>query len=325
MDKSLPLNLVRVTEAAAIKSFYYLGQGDKIAADQAAVDGMHLMFQDINVNGKVVIGEGEMDEAPMLYIGEKVGRWSAENDNVDVAVDPLDGTSLVADGLPNAISVIAAAPEGCLLHAPDMYMEKIATGPEGVGVVDLHLPIEDNLDRLAKAKNKDVSELIISIQRRDRHNDLVRRIREKGARIKFFDEGDVATSIATCFSSSGLDMVVGIGGAPEGVIAAAAIKSLGGMFQGRLKPSNDEELRRCKEMGIEDVNKVLKLDDLVKGDEAIFAATGITDGDFLKGVIQYENNTVKTFSLVIRCETGTIRFVESIHKLNKKPELARIK
>ena len=320
MDRNLLLNLVRVTESAAIRTFKYLGKGDKEAADQAAVDGMHSMFAELDMSGKVVIGEGEMDEAPMLYIGEKVGRWECGDCEIDIAVDPVDGTSLVADGRPNAIAVLAAAPKGCLLHAPDMYMEKIAAGPEGVGVVSLDLTLEENIERLAKAKHKDVSEIIVSVLKRPRHDKIVERIRKKGARIKFADEGDVATSISTCFKSSGIDLAVGTGGAPEGVITAAAIKALGGAFEARLSPSNDEEIERCHSMGIKEIDKILRIDDLVKGDEALFAATGVTDGDFIKGIKQYSDNKVKTYSIALRAETGTIRFVEAIHKLNKKPE-----
>ncbi|HHX68510.1 MAG: class II fructose-bisphosphatase [Miniphocaeibacter sp.] len=322
MDINLPLNLVRVTEAAAIKSFYYMGKGEADLADQAAVDAMHLVFNDLDMEGTVVIGEGEIDNAPMLYIGEKLGAGREGSEKLDIAVDPVEGTSLVANGQNNAISVIAAAPEGCLLHAPDMYMEKIACGPEGKDIVHLDLSIEENIKRLAKAKNKDVSEIIISVQNRPRHEELIRRIREFGSRIRIFEEGDVNTSIATCFKSSGVDLFVGIGGAPEGVISAAAIKSLGGVLQGRLKPRNEEEIERCHKMNIKDVNKVLELDDLVKGDEALFAATGITDGDFLNGVVQYPNNTVKTYSIMLRAQTGTIRFVEALHKLDNKPHLS---
>lgn len=322
MDINLPLNIVRVTEAAAIRSFYFMGKGDANAADQAAVDAMHHVFNDLDMIGTVVIGEGEIDNAPMLYIGEKLGTCREGTEELDIAVDPVEGTSLVANGQNNAISVIAAAPKGCLLHAPDMYMKKIAAGPEGKDVVHLDLSIEDNIKRLAKAKNKDISEIIVSIQNRPRHDDIIKRVRTLGSRIRLFEEGDVNSSIATCFRSSGIDLFVGIGGAPEGVISAAAIKSLGGVFQGKLKPRNEEEVERCKEMNIGDIDKVLELDDLVKGNDALFAATGITDGEFLKGVVQYSNNTVKTYSMMLRSETGTIRFVEALHKLDNKPHLS---
>ncbi|MDL2310742.1 class II fructose-bisphosphatase [Peptostreptococcaceae bacterium OttesenSCG-928-C18] len=322
MDINLPLNLVRVTEAAAIRSFKYMGLGDKNAADQAAVDAMHFIFNDLDMKGTVVIGEGEIDKAPMLYIGEKVGTYREGSEELDIAVDPVEGTNLVAKGQSNAISVIAAAPKGCLLHAPDMYMEKIACGPEGADSIHLDLSIEENIRRLSKIKNKDVSEIIVMVQDRARHEELIDKIRKYGARVKLFDDGDVNSSISTCFKRSGIDLFVGTGGAPEGVISAAAIKSLGGLFQGRLKPRNDEEIDRCRNMGIIDIDKLLTLDDLVKGDEALFAATGITDGEFLNGVVQYPNNTVKTYSIMLRAKTGTIRFVEALHKLNNKPYLS---
>ncbi|WP_026893521.1 class II fructose-bisphosphatase [Clostridiisalibacter paucivorans] len=327
MDRDLALNLVRVTEAAALGSARHVGRGDKIAADQAAVDGMRRMFDTIDIEGTVVIGEGEMDEAPMLYIGEEIGKRGEGSMKVDIAVDPLDGTTAVAKGLPNAIAVVAIAPEGCLLHAPDMYMDKIAVGPKAAGKVDIAAPVEENLKSLSKALNKDISDITVTMLDRPRHEELIKRIRKAGARIKLFGDGDVAAAIAACFEHSGVDMLMGIGGAPEGVIAAAALKCLGGHFQGRLMPgiynSADEEMKRCKKMGIKDINQVLNMEDLAKGNEIFFAATGITDGDFLKGVVYYENNTAKTYSMVTRAETGTIRFVEAIHKLDKKPAYAK--
>lgn len=323
MDRNLSLNLVRVTEAAALQSAKHMGRGDKNLADQAAVDGMRRMFDTLTIDGVVVIGEGEMDEAPMLYIGEEIGKATEGSIKVDIAVDPLDGTTLVAKGLPNAISVVAVAPRGCLLHAPDMYMEKLATGPKGLNVVDIHLPVEENIRRLAKALNKDVSDITVTILDRERHIDLMGRVRKVGARIKLFQDGDVAAALATCMEDSGVDMLMGIGGAPEGVLAAAAMKCVGGVFQGRLVCSNEEERKRCIGMGIEDPDKVLNIDDLAKGNEVLFAATGISNGELLKGVVYLENNMAKTYSLVMRSETGTIRFIESIHKLDKKPKYAK--
>lgn len=322
MDRNLTINLVRVTEAAAILSSTYQGRGDKNGADQAAVDGMRSMLEDLDMDGIVVIGEGEMDEAPMLYIGEKVGRADEASEKVDIAVDPVDGTDLVAKGENNAIAVIAAAPRGTLLHAPDMYMDKIAAGPKAVDAVHIDLPIEVNLRRLSKALNKDVSELVVAVLDRPRHEELIKKIRETGARIKLFGAGDIATAISTCMDESNIDLMVGIGGAPEGVIAAAAIKAMGGVFQGRLMPSNEEETKRCSEMGITDLNHVLDIDDLVKGKDCMFAATGVTDGDFLKGVRQLSGGKVKTYSVVMRAETGTIRFIDAIHNLDRKPEYA---
>ena len=321
MDRNLALNLVRVTEAAALESARYLGRGDKIAADQAAVDGMRKMFDTVNIDGKVVIGEGEMDEAPMLYIGEQIGKAKEGCPEVDIAVDPLDGTTSVAKGLPNALSVVAVAPKGCLLHAPDMYMDKIAVGPKAKGCIDINASVEENLSNVAKALNKDISDLTVTVIDRPRHEDLIKRVRAVGARIKLFNDGDVAAAIATCFEHSGVDILMGIGGAPEGVIAAAALKCMEGEFQGKLCPMNDQERKRCKEMGV-DVDKVLTMEDLVSGNEILFAATGISDGELLKGVVYHEKNMATTYSVVMRAETGTIRFVKALHKLDKKPEYA---
>jgi len=323
MDRNLALNLVRVTEAAALASARYMGRGDKNAADQAAVDGMRKMFDTLNIDGVVVIGEGEMDEAPMLYIGEEIGKAADGCPEVDIAVDPVDGTTAIAKGLPNAIAVVAIAPRGCLLHAPDMYMDKIAVGPKAAGKVSIDAPVEENLRAVAKALNKDISDITVTMLDRPRHKELIEKVRKAGARIKLFGDGDVAAAIATCFEHSGVDILMGAGGAPEGVIAAAALKCMGGEFQGRLLPMNDEERDRCKKMGIADIDKVLTIEDLAKGEEIFFAATGISDGELLKGVVYYENNTAKTHSMVTRAETGTIRFVEAIHKLDKKPEYAK--
>ncbi|HCJ57048.1 class II fructose-bisphosphatase [Lutispora sp.] len=320
MDRDLALGLVRVTEIAALGSARWMGRGDKNAADQAAVDGMRKMFDTLNIDGVVVIGEGEMDEAPMLYIGEELGRRGSEAVKVDIAVDPLDGTNSVAKGLPNAISVIAIAERGCLLHAPDMYMDKIAVGPKARGSININASVEENLRNVAKALNKDIKEVTVTMLDRERHEGLVKEIRKVGSRIKLFRDGDVAAAIATCFDKTGVDVLMGIGGAPEGVIAAAALKCMGGEFQGRLYPMNEEERQRCKAMGICDVDKVLHLDDLVKGDDVFFAATGISDGELLKGVLYLENNIAVTDSVVMRLKTGTIRFVEATHNLSKKPQ-----
>jgi fructose-1,6-bisphosphatase II len=322
LDRDLALNLVRVTEAAALRAAKYMGRGDKNAADQAAVDGMRRMFDTIHINGVVVIGEGEMDEAPMLYIGERIGCRAKDDVKVDIAVDPLDGTSLIAKGRPNAISVVAIAPEGCLLHAPDMYMDKLAVSAKAKGAADINAPLEDNLKNVAKALNKDISDLTVTMLDRPRHEEMIDRIRKLGARIKLFSDGDVAAAIATGFEHTGVDILMGIGGAPEGVIAAVAMKCLGGDFQGKLVPYTEEERERCRRMGIDDTNRVLYLDDLVKGSEAYFAATGVSDGELLKGVVYYGNRRAKTHSVIMRAETGTIRFIETIHQLDKKPEYA---
>lgn len=322
MDRNLALNLARVTEAAALQSARYLGRGDKEVADQAAVDGMRKMFDTLTIDGVVVIGEGEMDEAPMLYIGEQIGKASEGSLKVDIAVDPLDGTNSVAKGLANAISVVAVAPRGRLLHAPDMYMKKIAVGPKASGTIDINAPVEENIKNVAKALNKDVSDITVTMLDRPRHEELIRQVRNVGARIKLFGDGDVAAAIATCFDDSGVDILMGTGGAPEGVLAAAALKCMGGEIQGVLHPENDEQKKRCLEMGA-DIDKVLFLDDFVKGDEILFAATGISDGELLKGVRYFEGNMARTYSVVMRAETGTIRFIEAIHRLDKKPEYAK--
>ncbi len=322
MNRDLALNLVRVTETAALKAAKYMGRGDKNAADQAAVDGMRRMFDTIHVNGVVVIGEGEMDEAPMLYIGEKIGCQAKNDIKVDIAVDPLDGTNLIANGRPNAISVVAIAPEGCLLHAPDMYMEKLAVSSKARGVADINAPVEDNLKNIARALNKDISDLTVTMLDRPRHQAIIEKVRNLGARIKLFSEGDVAAAIAVAFEHTGIDVLMGIGGAPEGVIAAAAMKCLQADFQGRLVPYTDEERERCHRMGIGDLNRVLYLDDLVKGNETFFAATGVSDGELLKGVVYYGNRTARTHSIIMRSETGTVRFIEAIHQLDRKPDYA---
>lgn len=315
MDRELALEMVRVTEAAAIASGRLMGRGDKIAADQAAVDAMRRMLDTVSIAGTVVIGEGEMDEAPMLYIGERVGM--ALGDPVDIAVDPLEGTSLVSKGLPGAIAVMAIAPPGCLLHAPDMYMDKLVTGPAGRGVLDFEAPIGDNLGRLAKASGRDRSELTVVVLDRPRHAELIRDIRQTGARIKLISDGDVAPAVAACLTGSGVDVLAGIGGAPEGVLAAAAVKCLGGEMFARLSPQSTSETERAEDMGILPVDKVLALEDLVHGDDALFVATGITDGDFLTGV-RYQRDAVTTHSVVMRSLTGTIRFVQAEHRLEQK-------
>lgn len=321
MDRNLAINLARVTEAAALGAAKFMGRGDKIAADQAGVDGMRKMFQTMDIEGLVVIGEGEMDEAPMLYIGEVVGSGCEGASKVDIAVDPVEGTNSVAKGLPNAIAVVAMAPRGCLLNAPDMYMDKIAVGPKAAGKVNINAPVHENLRATAEALNKSISDLTVTMLDRPRHEEIIRQCREAGARIKLFQDGDVAAALATCFDHTGVDILLGSGGAPEGVISAAALKCLGGEFQGKLLPQTDEEIQRCLKMGAS-IEKVYYIDDLVRGNEVYFAATGISDGELLKGVVYTGNNTAKTHSLVMRSETGTIRFLEAIHRLNKKPKYA---
>ncbi|HLT55658.1 MAG TPA: class II fructose-bisphosphatase [Bacillota bacterium] len=316
MERSLTMELVRVTEAAALASARWMGRGVKDEADDAATTAMRTVFDTVPMIGTVVIGEGEMDEAPMLYIGEKLG--TGDGPRVDVAVDPLEGTDIVAQGTWNALSVIAIADEGTLLHAPDMYMDKIAVGPEAVGMIDINAPVIDNLKAVAKAKNKDIEDVVATVLDRPRHEKLIREIREAGARIKLIPNGDVAAAINTAFDDTGVDILLGSGGAPEGVIAAAALKCLGGEIQGKLMPSNDEEIARCKSMGIADLNKVFYMDDFCSGDDCIFAATGVTDGELLKGV-QFKGWKATTQSVVMRAKSGTVRFIDGQHSLKKKP------
>ncbi|HEY3367440.1 MAG TPA: class II fructose-bisphosphatase [Symbiobacteriaceae bacterium] len=316
MERELAMELVRVTEAAAVACARWMGRGDKIMADQLAVDAMRAGFDILQVSGTVVIGEGEMDEAPMLYIGEQVGGGGPE---VDIAVDPLEGTNLVAKGLNGSIAVVALAPKGCLLHAPDMYMEKIAVGPEARGCIDITASITANLRWVARAKGKDVSDLTVVILDRERHHSIIQECREAGARIKLISDGDVAPAVATATGETGVDMLLGIGGAPEGVLAAAALKCLGGDMQARLKPANEQEYLRCKEMGLLDPTQVLRLEDLVKGEDVVFSATGITDGDLLRGVRYYGNHKAQTHSIALRRKTGTIRYIDAIHQLDRKP------
>ena len=317
MDKNLALDLVRVTEIAAVRSTDFIGKGDKNAADQAAVDGMKKMFNNINVDGEIVIGEGEMDEAPMLYIGEKVGNVSPGCEKIDIAVDPIEGTNNVAYGKSNAIAVIAATPKGKMLHAPDMYMDKIAVGPKGKGVISLDKPLEENIISLAKALNKDVSEVTVVMLERERHQHYVDVCRKLGCRTRFETDNDVSIAMSTCFDNSDADLFVGRGGAPEGVLAAAAIKCMDGDFQGRLFPEEDSQIERCKKMGI-DVNKLLEIDDLVSGNEVAFAATAITDNDFFKGVKTEKPGIVTTESISMRLETKTIRYIKATHNLKEK-------
>lgn len=321
MERELALEFVRVTEAAALSSARWMGRGDKMAADDAATSAMRAVFDTIQMDGVVVIGEGEMDEAPMLYIGEKLGTGSGPA--LDVAVDPLEGTSIVAKGMNGAIAVLAIAPRGCLLNAPDMYMDKIAVGPKAAGKIDINAPVEQNLRAVAEAEGKELSDLTVVVLDRPRHSEIINTCRQLGVRIKLISDGDVSPAVAAAIAGSGVDMVLGIGGAPEGVLAAAALKCLGGEMQGRLIPMDDEERERAAKMGISDLSKVLYMDDLVRGNDVIFAATGITDGDMLKGV-QFTGHGATTYSIVMRAKTGTVRFVEAIHRFDKKPNYGQI-
>ncbi|WP_077329370.1 class II fructose-bisphosphatase [Virgibacillus siamensis] len=319
MERSLTMEIVRVTEAAALKSARWMGRGKKEEADDAATSAMRDVFDTIPMKGRVVIGEGEMDEAPMLYIGEELGTGSGPS--VDVAVDPLEGTNIVAQGTWNALAVIAIADHKKLLHAPDMYMKKIAVGPEAVGKVDINASTADNLKAVAEAKNKAVEDLVVIVLDRPRHKELIEEIRVAGARIKLIPDGDVAAAMNTAFDDTGVDLLLGIGGAPEGVLGAVALKCLGGEMQGKLIPSNDEERERCKDMGIPDTEKVLYMDDFCGGDDAIFAATGVTDGELLQGVQFKGANNATTQTVVMRAKSGTVRFIDGKHSLEKKPNL----
>lgn len=317
MERSLSMELVRVTEAAALASARWMGRGLKDEADGAATTAMRDVFDTIPMKGTVVIGEGEMDEAPMLYIGEKLG--TGYGPRVDVAVDPLEGTNIVASGSWNALAVIAIADHGNMLHAPDMYMEKIAVGPEAVGCIDIEASVTDNIKAVAKARNKDIEDVVATILNRPRHDKIINELRALGVRIKLINDGDVAGAINTAFDHTGVDILFGSGGAPEGVLSAVALKCLGGEIQGKLLPQDDKEVERCVKMGL-DVNKILRMEDLVRGDDAIFAATGVTDGELLRGV-QFKASRGSTHSVVMRAKSGTVRFIDGSHSLSKKPNL----
>ncbi len=317
-DRNLALELVRTTEAAAMASSRWMGRGDKISADQAAVDAMRSVLAGVDMQGTVVIGEGEKDEAPMLYNGESVGTGSGPA--ADIAVDPIDGTTLTANGLSGAIAVIAAAEAGSMFDpGPAVYMEKIAVGPSGAGIVDIRLPVEKNLRALAKAKDQAVADLNVMVLNRPRHEELVARVRKAGARITLIPDGDVAGAIATAWPESGVDILLGIGGTPEGVITAAALKCMGGDLQGRLWMRNDEDRAAVLEAGI-DPDKIIGLNDLVASDDCFFAATGISSGSLLRGV-RYSSGRIETQSLVMRGRSGTVRLINGTHRATKLKDL----
>lgn len=323
MERELALEIVRVTELAALASAPWMGRGEKNGADDAATNAMRLMLDSVSIRGTVVIGEGEMDEAPMLYIGEKVG--SGHGPEVDVAVDPLEGTNLVAKGLNNAMAVIAVASKGQLLHAPDMYMNKLAVGPQLAGKVSLDDPLEKTVETAANVLGKSVADLTVMLLDRPRHEEIIRTLRKVGVRIKFLSDGDVAGAMAPAFPETGIDMYVGAGGAPEGVLAAAALKCLGGELQGRLLPADEQEYNRCLSMGIKDPNKVLTMEDMVGTGDVIFAATGVTPGEFLNGVRYLPDQRAETHSIVMRGKTRTIRFIRTLHYLPNKPLLHQLR
>jgi fructose-1,6-bisphosphatase II / sedoheptulose-1,7-bisphosphatase len=318
MDRNLALEAVRVTESAALSASRLMGRGDEKAADQAAVDAMREALNGLPINGTVVIGEGERDEAPMLYIGEKVG--SGNGPPIDIALDPLEGTTITAKGGTNALAVIAMAEEGGFLNSPDVYMEKIAIGG-GLGddVVDLDETPAQNLKHLAKAKHCDVADLVVCILDRPRHAELIAKVREAGARIMLISDGDVSGVIATTRAESGVDIYMGSGGAPEGVLAAAALRCIGGFMQGRLLFRNDDERGRAQRCGIKDLNRKYALLDLAKGD-VMFAATGVTNGTMLQGVRRFSGGAV-THSMVMRSKTGTVRIIEAHHNFELKTDM----
>ena len=318
MDRNLALELVRVTEYAAIAAAKWVGKGDREQADHAAVASMRKNFNDVAIDGTIVIGEGERDEAPMLYIGERVGNKNGLK--VDIAVDPLEGTNMTANGSLNAICVLAAAPAGNLLKAPDTYMDKIAVGPKAKGVIDLDAAPKDNIRAVAESLGKDVEDITVIILERDRHKQLIEDVRKAGARIRLITDGDISGAISPALEDSGIDMLMGIGAAPEGVIAAAALKTLGGEIQGRLKFRNDEERARAKKMGyLNDIDKKLLMKDMAKGNKVMFAATGVTNGEILKGV-RFTDKGAITHSIVMRSSSGTIRFIEAHHDFRRKPD-----
>ena len=320
-DHNLALDLVRTTEAAALAAARWVGRGDKIAADQAAVDAMRLLFNSVPFDGIVVIGEGEKDEAPMLYNGESLGTGTPPE--LDVAVDPIDGTRLVSRGEANAMSVVAVAQRGAMFNpGPCVYMEKIATGRDGAGAIDITAPIDVNVRNLAKARGMQPEDITVVILDRDRHKEYIEKVRSVGARVHLIMDGDVAGAITAAQHSTGVDLLYGIGGTPEGVVAAAALKCLGGVIQGRLYPRNEEEKRAALDAGY-DLDKVLTTDDLVRSEDVFFAATGITDGVLLKGV-RYSAEGAKTESIVMRSKSGTIRVMQAEHRWDKLMPISAI-
>jgi fructose-1,6-bisphosphatase II len=320
-DRNLALELVRVTESAAMAAARWMGRGDKNGADRAAVDAMRQILDTVSMDGIVVIGEGEKDEAPMLYNGERIGDGSPPA--CDIAVDPIDGTTLTALGRGNALSVIAVSDRGSMFNpGPCVYMEKIAVGPVARGAIDIGSSPSENLHAVAKAKRENVRDLTVCILDRDRHHELIADVRETGARVRLISDGDVYGAIATAWPDAGVDILFGIGGTPEGVIAAAALKCMGGELQGRLWPRNDDERAAALAAGY-DLDQILTTDDLVQGDNCFFAATGVTDGELLRGV-RFDPSEAKTQSLVMRSRSGTVRLVDARHRLDKLQQYATI-
>ena len=328
MEQVLALEMVRVTEAAAVASARHMGRGDRMEADRAATEAMRRTMDEIDMAGTIVIGEGERDEAPMLYIGEPVGRHGAADREasqaIDIAVDPLEGTNLVAMGQANAITVLAASERGGLLHAPDTYLEKLCVGPVAAGRVDIRLSPTENLGRIASALGRSVSDITVIILDRPRHEALIAEVRDAGARIQLISDGDLSAAISCAVSGTGVHAVMGIGGAPEGVITAAALRCLGGEIQARFRFRNDEERRRAAAMGHGDEDRVYTTEDLASGDNVVFAATGVTDGDLLRGV-RFFGGGARTHSLVMAYRTKQVRFVDTVHMFDRsRPPSVRL-
>jgi fructose-1,6-bisphosphatase II len=320
--RNLALELVRVTEAAALSAGRFMGRGDKEAADGAAVNAMRLVLQTVDINGVIIIGEGEKDNAPMLYNGENVGNGSAPD--VDVAADPIDGTRPLAFGRSNSLAAVAIAPRGTMFNpGPFVYMNKLAVGPEAKGRINIEKSITENLKAIAKAKNKDVEDLTTIILDRPRHDAMIAEIRKVGARIRIIPDGDVAAALMTAWPDAGVDVLIGIGGTPEGVLAACALRAMGGEIQGKLYARDADELRRGREAGY-DFDKILTMEDLVSSEDVFFAATGITDGELLKGV-RYFGDGARTDSIVVRGLTGTVRQITATHRTDKLYQLSAIK
>ncbi len=320
-DRNMALELVRGTEAAAMAAGRWMGRGDKNGADGAAVDAMRFMLNTVEMDGIVVIGEGEKDEAPMLFNGEQLG--SGNDPKVDIAVDPIDGTRLCALGRLNSISVVAVAERGTMYNPRHIfYMNKLATGPEAAQALDITLPIDENIRRVARAKGKALDDITVVVLDRPRHEELIGNIRAAGARIRLIPDGDVAGALMTCKEESGIDLLAGIGGSPEAVITAAALKCVGGNMQCTLWPRNAEEATHCRDVGL-DLDEVLTLDKLVSGENVFFAATGVTDGEFLKGV-RYQGKSIITESLVMRAKSGTVRYIQARHSVEKLHRISQI-
>jgi fructose-1,6-bisphosphatase II len=317
MDRNLALEMVRITETAALASARLMGRGDRVAASRAAAEAMRKALAGLSIRGEVVIGEGEAGEAPALFVGEKVGRGAEGDVEVELAIDPLEGTKLCATGAANAISVVAVAEKGKLLRAPDVYMQKIAVGPRARGAIDLRRSPTENLRRVADALGKYVEDLTVVILDRPRHEQLVQEVRQTGARIKLIGDGDLGGALNTCFPETGVDVLMGTGGAPEGVISAVALRCLGGDLQARLRPRDDVERERARRAGVEDVDRVLRVEDLAAGN-VMFAATGVTNGDFLKGVL-FTGDGARSHSVVMRSKTGTLRTIETVHCFGRNP------